>query len=78
MEIRSASTAWLDQGRKRTLYEEAGVVSYWLADPATPSLTMLELVDGCYVQVAHAIGDQTMHLTTPISITLNPAVLARR
>ena len=77
VEIRSPSTAWLDEGRKRTLYEEAGVVSYWLADPATPSIRILELVDGCYVQVAHATGDQTIHLTNPVPVTLNPAILAR-
>ena len=77
VEIRSPSTGWLDEGRKRTLYEEVGVVSYWLADPATPSITILELVDGRYVQVAYAIGDQAIHLTTPAPITLNPAELAR-
>ena len=77
VEIRSPSTAWIDKGRKRTLYEEAGVASYWLADPATPSITILELVDGRYVEIAHAIGDQTIHLTNPVSIALNPAELTR-
>ena len=77
VEIRSPSTAWIDEGRKRTLYEEAGVVSYWLADPARPSIRILELVDGCYVQVAYATGDQTIHLTSPFRVTLNPTILAR-
>ena len=49
VEARSPSTAWLDQGRKRALYEEHGVAHYWLADPSEPSLTVLDLVDGRYV-----------------------------
>ena len=77
VEIRSASTAWIDEGRKRTLYEESGVASYWLLDPATPSIRILELVDGHYLEVAQAIGDQTITVTTPVTVTLNPAVLAR-
>lgn len=77
VEIRSPSTAWIDKGRKRTLYEEHGVASYWLADPATPSLTILELVGGRYTEVAHATGDQTITLTSPVTVTLNPAALAR-
>ena len=77
VEIRSPSTAWLDEGRKRTLYEEAGVASYWLLDPAIPSIRILELVDGRYVQVAHAVGDQTIEVTTPVTVTLNPGELVR-
>lgn len=76
VEIRSLSTAWLDQGRKRSLYEEHGVAHYWLADPSEPSLTVLDLVDGRYVQTAHAVGDQTIALTLPFAVTLNPAALA--
>ncbi|MFI0432452.1 MAG: Uma2 family endonuclease, partial [Candidatus Nanopelagicales bacterium] len=77
VEIHSPSTAWLDDGRKRTLYEEAGIASYWLLDPATPSIRILQLVDGRYIEVAHATGDQTITVTTPVTLTLNPAVLAR-
>lgn len=77
VEIRSPSTAWLDEGRKRTLYEEAGVASYWLLDPATPSIRILELVDGHYVEVDRAIGDQTITVTSPVTVTLNAAVLVR-
>lgn len=77
VEIRSPSTAWLDEGRKRTIYEEAGVASYWLADPATPAITILELIDGHYVEVARATGDQSITVTRPVPVTLNPAELAR-
>jgi Uma2 family endonuclease len=77
VEIRSPSTAWIDEGRKHTLYEEHGVASYWLLDPAAPSITVLELVDGRYVEAASARGDETIDVTRPFSVTLNPAVLAR-
>ena len=39
VEVRSPSTARIDEVRKRSLYEEAGVAHYWLADPAAPSVT---------------------------------------
>jgi Uma2 family endonuclease len=37
---------------KRRAYEREGIMSYWLVDPLTPSLTVLELHGGAYVQVA--------------------------
>lgn len=77
VEVRSPSTGWLDQGRKRTLYEEYGVTSYWLADPSVPSITILELREGRYVEVATAIGDETISVEDPVHMSLNPAVLAR-
>jgi Uma2 family endonuclease len=77
VEVRSPSTGWLDQGRKRTLYEEYGVTSYWLADPSVPSITILELREGRYVEVAMAIGDETISVEAPVHLSLNPAVLAR-
>ncbi len=76
VEVRSPSTGWLDQGRKLSLYEEHGVAHYWLADPYVPSLTVLGLVDGRYVQTARAVGNQQITLTTPFEVTLNPAHLA--
>ncbi len=75
VEVRSPTTAWLDEGRKRTLYEEHGVAHYWLADPQGPSLTVLDLVDGRYVETAHVVGNQSVTLHAPFGITLNPARL---
>lgn len=77
VEIRSPSTAWIDEGRKRSLYEEHGVAYYWLVDPAAPAITILELVDGRYTEIAHATGDLTITVTAPVPITLNPTDLAR-
>lgn len=76
VEVRSPSTAWIDEGRKRTLYEEYGVASYWLADPSVPSLTILELREGRYVEVAKATGDTTISVDLPVALKINPAKLA--
>lgn len=77
VEVRSHSTAWLDSGRKRELYQEAGVPHYWLVDPRNPSITALDLVDGAYRVRADAHGDQSLTLTAPFPVVLNPAGLAR-
>lgn len=77
VEVRSASTGWLDEGRKRTLYEEYAVPHYWLVDPASVSITLLELADGHYEQTGFATGDQTIEVSAPLVMPLNPGDLAR-
>lgn len=77
VEIRSPSTRWLDEGRKREIYEQFGVASYWLVDPVEPAVTVLELTDGKYAQIGMARGDQSLVVSAPVSMTLNPSVLAR-
>jgi Uma2 family endonuclease len=77
VEIRSSSTRWLDEGRKRTLYEEYCVANYWLVDPVAPSITILELADGRYEHITTIHGDQTTAVSSPFPVTLNPAALAR-
>ncbi len=77
LEIRSASTGWLDEGRKRTLYEAFGVASYWLVDPLASAITILERTDGHYTQIAYAHGAQPISLTERFAVTLNPMGLAQ-
>ena len=72
VEILSPSTAHIDRGRKRDLYEEFGVHSYWIADPAAPSVTILELDSGRYEIVADAVGDEPIDVTTPVALTFTP------
>ena len=49
IEILSPESAAQDQGRKRVLYEQAGVREYWLVDPETASIEVLSLKGGQYV-----------------------------
>lgn len=73
VEVRSRSTAAVDALLKRDLYEKAGVLSYWLVDPAGPSITVLELVDGKYQEVARAQGDESINVTAPVPMHLTPS-----
>ncbi len=75
--VRSPSTARLDQRRKRDLYERAGIAHYWLADPAEPSLTILELVDGRYQQTMVARHDEVLAVSKPFVLDVIPEELAR-
>ena len=54
-------------------YQDAGVRSYWIVDPEAPSIIALELVDGQYVTVTEAIGDEAVNLEKPF-----PSPLSRR
>jgi Uma2 family endonuclease len=76
-EVLSPSTRGRDQVLKRSAYERAGVPSYWLLDPDVPSLTVLELVDGSYVEIAHVNGDQPWTAERPFPVTIVPAALLR-
>ncbi|MFM2438848.1 MAG: hypothetical protein RLZ55_1673 [Actinomycetota bacterium] len=73
VEVRSRSTAAVDAVIKRDLYERAGVQSYWLIDPAGPSLVVLELVDGRYQEVATVSGDESIEVTQPVPMRLTPS-----
>jgi Uma2 family endonuclease len=77
VEIRSPSTAHYDAGTKRLAYEAAGVLWYWMVDPDEPSLTVLELVDGAYMEVASAVGDEAYAADEPFSVRVVPADLIR-
>ena len=77
VEILSPSTARIDRGRKRNLYEEFGVHSYWIVNPSEPSVTIMELDGGRYEVVAHAVGDQSVSVASPVALTFTPAELTR-
>lgn len=48
VEVLSPSTAYKDMGRKKELYEKAGVREYWLVNPETGSVFLYTLTDGRY------------------------------
>ena len=75
VEVRSPSTASRDAVLKRREYARLGMPSYWMFDVDAPSLVVLELVDGDYVETARATGDQSLTVTRPFPVTLNPAQL---
>jgi Uma2 family endonuclease len=75
VEVLAPSTRRIDLGTKRLAYEAAGVPAYWLVDPDVPSLTVLELDAGRYVERATVAGDEAFHATLPFPVTVIPARL---
>jgi Uma2 family endonuclease len=75
VEVLSPSTRRVDVLLKRDRLQAAGVPSYWLVDPDGPSITVLELRDAIYVEVAHASGDEECVVDRPFPVTVVPARL---
>lgn len=75
VEVLSTSTRRVDGTAKRLAYEEAGVPAYWMVDPAGPSVTVLELVDGRYEERATVAGDEPHTASSPFAVTVTPARL---
>ncbi len=77
VEVLSPSTRRVDLLLKRDRLQEAGCPSYWLVDPLAPSVTVLELEDGRYVETARAVGDEPLDVTAPYTVSIIPADLLR-
>jgi len=79
VEIRSPSTALVDQNLKRATYERFGIPSYWLVDPDEdkPKVTVLGLDHGRYVERAALVGDEFFDTSTPFGMRLSPSDLTR-
>lgn len=75
VEILSPSSRRTDGVRKRRVYEQMGIPSYWIADPDAPSLTVLELVGGVYREVATAEGPEALSVVAPFPLRLVPEEL---
>lgn len=75
VEVLSPSTRRIDMGTKRLAYEAAGVPAYWLVDPEVPSLTVLELDAGRYVERATVAGEEPFRANFPFDVTVVPARL---
>lgn len=74
-EILSPTTRRVDLTLKRSRYEAAGIASYWVVDPDVPSLTAWQLLDGRYVDAAHAEGDELFEVSIPFGVRLRPGDL---
>ena len=77
VEVLSPSTRAVDLTLKRHVFEQGGIPSYWVLDPLTPSLTVLELRDGAYVEIASVVGDEAYDATVPFAVRVVPADLLR-
>jgi Uma2 family endonuclease len=69
VEVLSPSTRTVDLVLKRRVLEEAGVPSYWLVDPDDGVVTVLELADGAYREVARG-DDVTVDRPFPVRVRL--------
>jgi Uma2 family endonuclease len=74
-EVESTSTTLLDRTEKRAVYAEAGIPAYWLVDPVAPTVTVLELVDGAYVEQAQLDERGRCTVTSPTTFQLDAAAL---
>lgn len=77
VEVLSPSTRATDLTLKRHVFEQGGIPSYWLVDPFTPSLVVLQLVDGAYVEIASVTGEQAFDAVLPFPVRVVPADLVR-
>ena len=72
VEVLSPSTRRIDTLLKRDRLQAAGAPSYWLVDPLSVSITVLELDEGRYREVAHVVGDETCEVLLPYPMTIVP------
>jgi len=79
VEVASPRTRLYDRNRKKDVYEQFGIVSYWIVDPdpGRPELTVFELRDGKYQQAARVAGDEAFRAGRPFPVTVIPAALVR-
>ncbi|WP_165367387.1 Uma2 family endonuclease, partial [Phytoactinopolyspora endophytica] len=75
VEVLSPSTRRKDRVLKFSKYADAGVASYWIIDPAVPSINAYDLVDGAYVDAGSASGPTSVTLERPYPVTITPAAL---
>lgn len=78
VEVLSPSTRMTDLLLKRAIYEEAGVGSYWLIDPEQEVLTVLELVDGRYIERAVVKAEDAFEAELPFPVRIVPTDLVHR
>ena len=70
VEVLSPSTAIIDMNTKKAVYERLGVASYWVIDPIELELTVFELRDGRYAEIARVTGDEPFDATQPYPVRI--------
>jgi Uma2 family endonuclease len=73
VEVRSPASDLVDRSLKRVVYARHRVASYWLVDPETPALTVLELDEaGDYRLVADVVGAEMFVAARPFPVGVRP------
>lgn len=75
IEVLSPNTRAFDLLLKKDRLQRAGCAHYWVVDPAVPAVTTWGLADGAYADTGTATGDETLRLTEPFSIDIQPSAL---
>ncbi len=67
----------MDRNAKLAAYQRFGIPSYWIVDPSPgrPELTVFELRDGAYRQIAQTSGASALRIERPFLVELVPARL---
>ena len=73
----SERTKLYDRTRKKAVYEQYGVQSYWIVnpDPEKPDIIAFSLTAGKYRQVGYAIAAEPFSTEAPFAVTFTPAQL---
>lgn len=74
-EVLSPATRVVDLTAKRRMYEEAGVPTYLVVDPAVPSVTVFEFIAGELVETRAASGDDSVTVGAEFPIEISPTQL---
>jgi Uma2 family endonuclease len=79
VEVASPRTRLYDRNRKKDVYEQFGIVSYWIVEPDRnkPELIVFELREGRYQEVARVGGDEAFRAVLPFPVTVTPSALVR-
>jgi Uma2 family endonuclease len=75
VEVLSPSSLGIDKLLKRQVYARLGVPSYWIVDVDKPSVSVLTLADGGYLDTVTAAGDEPLTLAEPFPVTFRPTDL---
>lgn len=77
VEVLSPSTRLIDLNLKKAAFERAGVESYWVVDPDRPAITVWQLIDSAYAEVATVEGNETLRVDAPFPLAITPSDLVR-
>ena len=79
VEVASPRTQLYDRNRKKDVYEQFGIRSYWIINPDRdkPELTVFEMRSGRYQQVARVAGDEAFEAALPFPVSVTPSALVR-